>query len=153
MKNRLAAVVKHVLVIFLSFLFAPHVFAQSADWQKTWDETLAAARKEGKVVTMGSPDPVMRNEIIPAFKSKFGIDIEPIFGDSGPLAERLRLEQSSGTRYVDVSMPGPSTAMYVLVPDKMLDPVKPLLLLPEVTANSRWKLGEPHFIDEEGNTC
>jgi iron(III) transport system substrate-binding protein len=138
-----------ILAVFLSFFYAPCLLAQSTDLQKTWDETLAAARREGKVVVMGSPDPVMRNEIIPIFKAKFGIQIEPIFGDSGPLAERVRLEQSTGTRYVDVSMPGPSTAIYTLVPEKMLDPIKPLLLLPEVTDNSKWKLGKPRFIDEE----
>jgi iron(III) transport system substrate-binding protein len=131
----------------LAFLVESPLCAQQADWKKTWDETLAAAQKEGKVVVVGSPDPVFRNEIIPKFKAKFGIDIEAIFGSSGPLAERTRMERASGVRYLDVFMPGPSTAMYSLEAEKLLDPIKPLLLLPEVTDNSKWKLGKPHFID------
>src|SRR4249919_2228882 len=114
------------LVVLLSFFYVAPLFAQSADWQKTWDETLAAARKEGKVVVVGSPDPVFRNEIIPKFKGKFGIDIEAIFGSSGPLAERARMERASGIRYLDVFMPGPSTAMYNLEAEKLLDPIRPL---------------------------
>jgi iron(III) transport system substrate-binding protein len=147
MKNLNSLLAKSVLVALLPFLYAPHLFAQSADWQKTWDETLAAARKEGKVVVAGSPDPVLRNEIIPKFKSKFGIEIEAIFGSSGPLAERARMERTSGIRYLDVFMPGPSTAIYSLEAENILDPIKPLLLLPEVTDDSKWKLGKPHFID------
>src|SRR3954452_20542282 len=147
MKDVRAWLAKCVLVALLSLLHAPQLVAQSAGWQKIWDETLAAARKEGKVVVVGSPDPVFRNEIIPTFRSKFGIEIEAIFGSSGPLAERARMERASGIRYLDVFMPGPSTAMYNLEAEHLLDPIKPLLLLPEVADHSKWKLGQPHFID------
>jgi|tagenome__1003787_1003787.scaffolds.fasta_scaffold20963464_4 iron(III) transport system substrate-binding protein len=147
MKDVRAWLAKCVLVALLSLLHAPQLVAQSAGWQKIWDETLAAARKEGKVVVVGSPDPVFRNEIIPTFRSKFGIEIEAIFGSSGPLAERARMERASGIRYLDVFMPGPSTAMYNLEAEHLLDPIKPLLLLPEVADHSKWKLGRPHFID------
>ena len=150
MKNAKALLAKSVLVALLCLLHAPDLLAQPADWKKTWDETLAAARKEGKVVVVGSPDPVFRNEIIPKFKAKFGIEVEPIFGSSGPLAERARMERASGIRYLDVFMPGPSTAMYNLEADKLLDPIKPILLLPEVTDNAKWRLGKPHFIDAGG---
>ena len=55
---------KKAVLLLIALLCAPAVVAQpAADWQKTWDATLAAARKEGKVVVIGSPDPVMRQEI------------------------------------------------------------------------------------------
>src|SRR6266508_1832391 len=76
-------------------LFACNAFAQSADWQKTWDETLAAAKKEGKIVVVGSPDPVMRKEIIPKFTERFGITVEFIAGQSGQIAARVRTERLS----------------------------------------------------------
>jgi hypothetical protein len=140
MKNLGRLLVQSVLAALLSSLQVQPLLAQASDWKKTWDETLAAARTEGKVVVVGSPDPVFRNEIIPKFKTKFGIEIEAIYGSSGPLAERARMERASGIRYLDVFMPGPSTAMYTLEAEKLLDPIKPLLLLPEVTDNSKWKL-------------
>jgi iron(III) transport system substrate-binding protein len=137
---------KKAWLVLFSLLYASQVSAQS-DWQKTWDETLAAAKKEGKLVIFGSPDPVLRNEIIPKFKAKFGIDIEAIVGDAAPILERARLERASGMSSIDVMMPGAGAALYQLEPEKILAPIKPLLLLPEVTDNSKWKLGRPRFID------
>ena len=49
-------------------------FAQSK--AEEWQEILNAAKKDGKVVVAGSPDPVMRNEVIPKFTSRTGIALE-----------------------------------------------------------------------------
>lgn len=119
------------------------------NWQKVWDDTLAAARKEGKVVVVGSPDPVMRGEIIPRFQKKFGINVEFIAGSSGPIVSRIKTERSSGLYSVDVYLAGSSTTVTVLYPEKMIDPIKPALILPEVTEAKYWKRGEPWFIDPE----
>ncbi|MEX0841666.1 MAG: extracellular solute-binding protein [Xanthobacteraceae bacterium] len=129
--------------------FATIAHAQSPDWQKTWDETLAAAKKEGKVVIVGSPDPVMRREIIPKFTERFGIPVEFIAGSSSQLAGRIRTERSSGIYAVDVFMSGADTTINVLHPQKMIDPLKPLLILPEVTDGAKWKNGKPRFVDKE----
>ncbi len=147
----MTAALKKLAVLLWLIALAPSVQAQSADWQKTWDETLAAAKKEGKVVVMGSPDPVMRNEIVPKFIARYGIPVEFIAGQSGPLAERVRIERSSGIYSVDVFMSGIGTTFYTLLAEKILDPIKPLMLLPEVTDNSKWKLGKPSYIDPDGD--
>jgi iron(III) transport system substrate-binding protein len=128
---------------------APAAFAQGAESQKSWDETVAAAKKEGKVVVMGSPDPVMRNDLVPKFKAKFGIQIDYIAGQSGPLAERVKIERASGIYSTDVFMSGVGTTFQTLLPEKLLAPMKQLLILPEVTDGSKWKLGSPHFLDDE----
>src|SRR5204862_3028460 len=44
--------------------------------EPSWEQTLAAAKKEGSVVVVGSPDPVMRSDIIPKFTARFGIPVE-----------------------------------------------------------------------------
>jgi iron(III) transport system substrate-binding protein len=141
---------KKALVCLVLLLFAPNALAQAPDWQKTWDEAIAGAKKEGKVVVMGSPDPVMRKEIVPAFTAQFGVPIEFIAGQSGPLAERVRLERASGLYSVDVFMSGVGTTFYTLYADKMLDPLKPLLIHPDVTDAAKWKRGKPWFADTEG---
>ncbi len=51
---------------------------------------------------------------------------------------------------VDVFMSGLGTTVNVLYPEKMIDPLKPLLLLPEVTDGKNWKRGKPWFIDPDG---
>ena len=85
--------------------------AQSADWQKSWDATLAAAKREGKVVVVGSPHPEMRNEVIPRFTARFGIPVDFIAGKSGENVERVRIERGSGIFSADVFMVGASTAL------------------------------------------
>jgi iron(III) transport system substrate-binding protein len=123
--------------------------AQTSDWQKTWNETQAAARTEGKVVVVGSPDPVMRNDIIPRFTARFGISVEFIAGSSGQLVGRLRTERSSGIYSIDAFMSGASTTVNVLYAEKMIDALKPLLILPEVTDGASWRRGKPWFVDPE----
>src|SRR5258706_16250202 len=107
--------VKTLAVLFL--LLASGAIAQSAE--KSWDETLAAARKEGKVVVAGAPDPVMRNEVIPAFTKRTGIAVEYVAGRSGTLVDRIRIERASGVYSIDAYLPGSDTMFNVLYPEKM----------------------------------
>lgn len=141
---------KTVLAFLISMTFAASAVAQTADWQKTWDQTLAAAKKEGKVVIIGSPDPVMRGQINPKFTERYGIKVEYIAGGSSQLIERVRTERASGLYSTDIFMSGANSTLNTLMPGKMLDPIKPLLILPEVTEGKYWKKGAPWFVDREG---
>ncbi|MGH7847411.1 MAG: ABC transporter substrate-binding protein [Candidatus Binatia bacterium] len=117
-------------------------------WEKEWKDTLAKARQEGKVVVATSPDPVMR-EISSRFKERFGIAVEHLAGRSSQLASRLRSERQAGVHTVDVFMGGIQTVATILYREKMLDPLKPALLLPEVTDPKKWKNGKVWFVDPE----
>ena len=129
-------------------VIAVPTWAQQKGWEKEWDETLAAARKEGRVVVANSPDPVMR-EIAAKFEARFGITLEHIAGRSGEIVARLRSERQAGLHTIDIFMPGMDPAGPVLYPEKMLDPLKPLLILPQVVGPSKWKRGKPWFVDPE----
>ncbi len=141
---------KTILALLMSIACAPAAWAQSSDWQKQWDETLAAAKKEGKVVVAGSPDPVMRNQIIPRFTERYGIQVDFVAGRSSQIISKVRLERAAGQYLTDVYMSGAGTTFFTLLPEKMLDPLKPLLIHPEVTEPAKWKRGKPWFVDEEG---
>lgn len=119
-------------------------------WEKEWNEILARARKEGSVVVTGSPDPVMRKEVIPKFTARFGIGVEFLAGRSSEIAARIRTERSAGVYSVDLFLAGPDTTANTLYGEKLIDPLKPLLILPEVVDSSKWKTGGPWFIDPEG---
>jgi iron(III) transport system substrate-binding protein len=138
-----------VLGAFLmATMVASQALAQSPDWQKTWDATLAAAKKEGKVVAVGSPDPVARNELIPKFVARYGIPVEYIAtGSGGQMAARLNTERKSGIFSVDVFLNGAGPTVTILYAEKMLDPLRPQLILPEVVEGKNWKRGEMTFID------
>ena len=45
-------------------------------WQQKWEDTLAAAKKEGKVSVSTFVGPETRNTLAKAFKAKYGIDLE-----------------------------------------------------------------------------
>jgi iron(III) transport system substrate-binding protein len=133
----------------LFFLAATSVHAQSADWQKTWDETLAAARKEGKVVVAGPPDAEVRNALPAAFEARYGVKMEYLSGRGSDQANKLRRERSAGAYSVDAVVAGNQTMFSVLYGEKMLAPLKPQLILPEVTDGKYWKRGSLWFADPE----
>jgi hypothetical protein len=138
-----------VAALLLSLAFASTAEAQSGDWQKTWDETVAAAKKEGTVVVLGQPSPAMRNEIIPKFTERYGIKVEHIAGQSSTTVPRIRTERAAGIYSTDVFMSNAGTSITILYAEKMLEPLKPALMLPEVTDGTKWKRGEPAFVDPE----
>ena len=142
---------KAILALLMSWFLVSTAAAQPADWQKAWDDTLAAAKKEGKVVIVGSPDPVMRGEINPKFTARYGIKVEYLAGNSAQLIERVRTERTSGLYSIDIWMSGANSTLNTLLPGKMLDPIKPQLIRPDVTEAKYWKKGAPWFVDKDAS--
>jgi iron(III) transport system substrate-binding protein len=136
-----------IKIILTLVWFAASASAQAQD--KNWNEVVNAAKKEGKVVVAGSPDPVMRNAVIPKFTARFGIPVEFIAGRSSQIVSRLQTERAAQIYSVDVFLAGPDTTANELYADKMIDPLKPLLVMPEVVDGSKWKGGKVWFLDPE----
>ena len=114
-----------------------------------WDQLVAAAQKEGKVVVSGPPDPGAGTRIPEAFKKRFGIDLEYLAGNSSQLAARIQSERAAGQYTIDVSLSGSDTVYGTFLPSGWLDPLKPALVLPEVVDGKYWRTGEPWFRDPE----
>ncbi len=144
--------VRRAYRLFFSYCLLPISYClvvETVAEGQSWEQTLAAAKKEGSVVVVGSPDPVMRSDIIPKFQARYGIPIEFLAGRSSEIVQRIRTERAAGLYAVDVFLSGPDTTGTALHPEKMLDPLKPLLVLPEVVDGSKWKRGKPWFADPE----
>jgi len=133
---------------FLLFWLAP-AGAQERAWEKQWNQILTGARKEGKVVVMGSADPTVRTELPAAFKAKFGLALEYIGGRGGDNFVRLQMERQAGVSTVDAVMAGLSN-MVDSYNEKIIGPLLPALILPDVLDPSKWKKGKPWFLDPEG---
>lgn len=116
-------------------------------WEVEWKRTLEAAKLEGVVIVAGSPDPVMRNEITPKFTARFGIPVQYAAGGASQIVARLSTERSAKLYSTDIFMTGINTAANVLYPANMLDPLRPLLILPEVVDGAKWKRGKLWFQD------
>jgi ABC-type Fe3+ transport system substrate-binding protein len=141
---------RKLFALLLLVALAPAVArAQTADWQKTWNETLAAARKEGKVVVAGPPDAQVRQLFPAAFEARYGIKMEYLSARGTDQANKLRQEREAGIFTVDAVIAGIQTTATVLYAQKMLAPLKPQLMLPEVTDGKNWKRGSLWFLDPE----
>lgn len=134
------------LIFFISC--ASPAFAQERGWEIQWNQFAAEARREGKVVVMGSADPTLRKELPAAFRARFGVSLEYIGGRGGDNLARLRMERRAGAYTVDAVMAG-ITNMADYYQEGLLDPLLPALLLPEVLDPSKWKKKKLWFVDPE----
>ena len=141
---------KRLFALLFLILMAPDIgLAQPAGWQKTWNETLAAAGKEGKVVVAGPPDTQVRQALPAAFEARYGICMEYLSARGTDQANKLRREKEAGIFSVDAVIAGIQTTATVLYAEKMLAPLKPELILPDVTEGKNWKRGSLWFLDPE----
>jgi iron(III) transport system substrate-binding protein len=134
----------------LTFAFAfGTVLQASAQSSQSWDRLVAAAKQEGKVVVIGPPDPEVRKDLPAAFKNKFGITVDYLGGRTNEQVSKLRAERSAGLYTADVVLAGLGTTATTFYPEKMLAPIRPVLILPEVIDGSKWKKGDLWFADPE----
>jgi iron(III) transport system substrate-binding protein len=115
-----------------------------------WDALVAAAQKEGKVTVSGPPSDDARKNLPDLMKKNFGIELEYLGGNSSQLASRIQSERAAGQYTIDVSMGGSDTMYRTFLENGWLDPIKPVLILPEVVDPNAWITGGPWFRDPKG---
>ncbi|MFC1868428.1 ABC transporter substrate-binding protein [Thermodesulfobacteriota bacterium] len=137
------------LVFFLSLGFVSGLpTALGADW----DKIVAAAKKEGKVMIYGRGDPEVRKQLTKAFSDKYGIDLEFVYlHRGGEMIGKMKKERGAGLYLADIIIHGPSTMINGVKPAGMLEPLDPLLMLPEVKDPSVYRPGY-NFIDKKDHT-
>ncbi|HEV8721491.1 MAG TPA: extracellular solute-binding protein [Candidatus Binatia bacterium] len=140
---------KRVIMFMYVLVGFSTAWAQTKASDKEWAAVIDGAKKEGKVVVAGSPDPVMRNDVIPKFTARFGIPVEFVAGRSSQIVSRVQTERASGIYSIDVYLAGPDTSANELYNDKLIDPLKPLIVMPEVADGSKWKTGKVWFADPQ----
>ena len=138
------------LTAFLILSPTPASFAQSnAQSKQTWQQVLVEAKKEGRVVVWGPPGELIREAMTQGFKKDFpSIVIEYSGARGGEQATRIKAERDGGVYSVDVMLSGTTTAMNQMKPMKALDPIAPILMLPEVTDLKNWRDNKLEFSDE-----
>jgi iron(III) transport system substrate-binding protein len=137
-----------VLIIgLLVLLLSTYADAAQVGWQTEWEQTLAAARKEGQVNVY-----IYRYEgLLQDFKRDYpGINVVSVTGRGSQLTNRIMAERRAGKFLADVYSGGTNSLYNTLYKGKALDPIKPLLLLPEVTDLSKWYGNEHRYGDPEG---
>jgi iron(III) transport system substrate-binding protein len=135
-------------LLLLAFLSAHGAAAQS-DVQAKWNATVAKAKEEGKVVVWG-PGGTLVQRANAEFEKDFpGIKIELAGGRGTSMGAKLNAERQGGIYSVDVFINGPTTANFDLKPVGTLDPIKPVLMLPDATDPKGWLDGHIQYSDKE----
>jgi ABC-type Fe3+ transport system substrate-binding protein len=127
-------------VLFLTLvsvcLSAGSLFAQAKT--ADWDKIVEAAKKEGKVVASIPPTPELRKLMEIAFSRRYGIATEFVPARGGAIIQRMVSEARANTQYFDLHIGGTESVITGLLPENVLDPVDPYLILPEVRDPKYW---------------
>jgi iron(III) transport system substrate-binding protein len=116
-------------------------------WQTEWEGTLQAAKKEGELFIYASDTAEV---LFKDFEKKYQIKVvTAAAGGGGRFAvERLLPERRAGRYLADLYVWSPSTG-YTLYQGKVFDPLKRVLILPEVVDQSKWWQERHHYVDPE----
>jgi iron(III) transport system substrate-binding protein len=141
-----------IVLFFAGVLKLPAgaLFAADAEpeWQVTWEKTVAAAKKEGKLnfyVGRYGTEPLL-NE----FRKEFPeIRLVTVNGTGNSLGTRILTELRAGNVVADLFSGGANTNYDILYQGKALDSIKSTLILPEVLDETKWNEGKHRYTDPE----
>ena len=123
----------------LALLRVVPLAAQTSQFrQAEWDKILEAAKKEGKVVASIPPTPELRKLMEIAFTRRYGIATEFVPARGGAVVQRIVSEAKAGVQYFDVHIGGTESVITAILPENILDPIDPYLILPEVRDPKYW---------------
>ena len=134
-------------ILFLSYCQRSDAAQASPAWQQEWEKTLEAAKKEGQVTVYISG----YEAVLPDFEKEFpDIKVVAVTVRGNQLGQRLLAERRAEKYIADVVSSGgnPNYQQFYLA--KALDPIKPALILPEVTDQTKWYLEKHQYSDPEG---
>jgi len=114
-----------------------------------WDQVVAAAKKEGKVVVAGPPGAIYR-PIMKDFQTKYPeIQLEFTGLRSSSFASRVLAERKAGKKLWDVFVGGMPGAVRVKRVGGLAE-LRPALILPEVKGDKNWYGGVDYgFLDKD----
>ena len=144
-------------LIFLLLLKLTLVAAASAAETKPatgqeWDALVKKAEEEGEVAIYATDSIGQAQTIWAAFQKRYpkikllGTSV----GRGSDLFPKLFGERRAGKYLADVFLAGPTAVHLNLFPAKVLDPMPPALIHPDVTNLSKWWQGKHHYVDPDG---
>ena len=135
-----------VIAFVLGLLAASSAIAAEADWKKEWEKTLEAAKKEGQVTIYISG----YEAVLPDFEREYPeIKVTAVTGRGNQLGQKLLAERRAEKYLADVVSAGANPNYQQFYPAKALDPIKPALILSEVTDQTKWYLKQHQYSDPE----
>jgi ABC-type Fe3+ transport system substrate-binding protein len=135
--------------LLLVCLTSVHGGESKPAWEKAWEQTLEAAKKEGQVTIYHTRGPF--DNVFADFNKRYpGIKVVSVVGRGGDLISRIMSERRAEKYLTDIYLGSSGTPVDVLYPAKFLEPLQPILVLPEVRDPSNWFRKQHHYADPEG---
>src|SRR6476660_9771557 len=119
-----------------------------ADWSSDWKQTVAAAKKEGRLnLYVGRYG---QAALLDEFKKDHPeIRVVSVNGTGDQLATRIAAEARAGKTIADIYSGGPNSSYSSLYRGKILDSIKSAFILPEVVDAPKWYGGKHVFTGPE----
>jgi iron(III) transport system substrate-binding protein len=119
-------------------------------WQSEWEKILDGAKKDGEVRLWGDQE-ITHPDIVAAFTKEYPF-IKPVTvsGRVGDLMPRIIAERRAGKFLADIYSGGlGGRSFFDFHKAGVLDPLKPMLLSPDVVDTSKWLNSEHYYADGE----
>ena len=138
------------IALLVGLIALANAAESNPNWQREWDKIIENAKGEGEVRLWGEQE-ITHPDIIAAFNKDFPfIKAVTVSGRVGDLMPRIIAERRAGKFLADIYSGGlGGRSFYDFHKAGVLDPLKPVLLLPEVIDGSKWLNGEQFYADSE----
>lgn len=111
-----------------------------------WDKIVSEARKEGRVVVYAPPVAAVRQAFMETFEKAYpGVTLEYSGMKGSETAGKLGAERRAGLYIVDLYIGGTTTILSSI--RDYFQPIKPLVILPEVLDGKNWLGGKLDYSD------
>lgn len=131
----------HLCFVAMLLILPWPTTAGAQAWKAEWEQTLAAAKKEGKVVVAGPPGQQFRDGMTAFRQSYPEIQVEYVGIQGQDFAPRIMQERRVGQFLWDILVGGASSMFISLMPNAVFDPLRPALILPEALDDKNWRGG------------
>ncbi len=128
---------KRFIVVLCLLVFSATASHAADDWEKT----VAAARKEGSVVISALSGELLRQALLSFEQDYPGIKVEYHAMNGRDFRSRVLKERELGLNLWDLRIGGIDADTYEFASRGILDPIRPVLMLPEVVDPGKWMGG------------
>lgn len=139
-----------IVILWLLFASLSQAAESKPASQTDWGKVIAGAKKEGEVRLWGDQE-ITHPDIVAAFAKEYPfIKAVTVSGRVGELMPRIIAERRAGKYLADLYSGGlGGRSFFDFLKTGVLDPIKSILLLPEVVDGSKWLNGEHYYADGE----
>lgn len=127
--------------------------AAKAAWEQEWDSLIAAAKKEGKVIVHTAVGTGFREALDEFMKAFPGVEVDlQQYPEAATYGQKIRSERAAGVYSLDAAVLPVAGVFQELKPMAALDPLRPLLVRPDVIDDKAWDGGfEFQWMDVDKN--